>query len=70
MDDLMLKADIAADDLSLKSYSDRLLQTVLVLSLKIFSDRQYFYRQIIYSFTDRSSVTPCIYSDRPFNKTI
>ena len=42
MDDLTLKVDIATDDLSLKSYSDRLLQTIQVLSLKIFSIRQYF----------------------------
>ena len=28
MDDPMLKADIAKNDLSLKSYSDRLVQTV------------------------------------------
>jgi hypothetical protein len=44
MDDLTLKVDIATDDLSLKSYSDRLMQSVQVLSLNIFSDKQHFYR--------------------------
>jgi len=47
MDNLMLKVDIATNDLSLKSYSDKLYADGVRVVAKNFSDRQHFYQQII-----------------------